>query len=78
MSDECDKCGEHALECGCPKYKYRRYRRMTEEEQKKTGYPTDYESIKDGIAPISLILGYDPFVTFDDIESVTPPPSTVT
>lgn len=58
--------------------KFRKYRRMTEEEQKATGFPTDSESIKDGVSPISITLGYDPFLTFDDLDSVTPPPGTVT
>lgn len=47
---------------------YRKYRRMTEEEQKATGYPTDSESMKDGVTPIEIILGFDPFLTYDDIE----------
>ncbi len=48
--------------------KHRKYRRMTEEEQKATGYPTDSESIKEGVSPISLTLGFDPFITFDECE----------
>ena len=51
---------------------------MTEEEQKATGYPTDNESMQEGVSPIEIILGFDPFLTYDDIESVTPPPGTVT
>lgn len=41
---------------------------MTEEEQKATGYPTDSESIRDGVSSTTILLGYDPFITFDDIE----------
>lgn len=58
--------------------KFRKYRRMTEEEQKATGYPTDSESIKDGVSPIEIILGFDPFLTYDDIESITSPSDIVT
>lgn len=54
--------------------KFRKYRRMTEEEQKATGYPTDSESMKDGVSPISITLGFDPFLTYDDME--IPKPST--
>jgi len=53
--------------------KQRKYRRMTEEEQKATGYPTDSESMKGGVSPIEIMLGFDPFLTYDDIESVTLP-----
>lgn len=48
--------------------KFRKYRRMTEAEQKATGYPTDSESVKEGITPIGIILGFDPFLTYDDID----------
>jgi hypothetical protein len=48
---------------------FRKYRRMTEEEQKATGYPTDNESIQNGVSPIELILGFDPFLTYDDVKS---------
>ena len=51
--------------------KFRKYRRMTEEEQKVTGYPTDSESMKDGVSPIEIILGFDPFVTYEDIEDAS-------
>lgn len=57
--------------------KFRKYRRMTEEEQKATGYPTDNESMKDGVCPIEIILGFDPFLTYDDIDCIMPPPHTV-
>ncbi len=49
--------------------KYRKYRRMTEEEQKATYYPTDFEPIGEGISPISIVLGFDPFITYDEFES---------
>lgn len=51
---------------------------MTEEEQKVSGYPTDSDSMKEGVTPIEIILGFDPFLTFDEFESVTLPPGTVT
>lgn len=51
------------------KMKYRKYRRMTEEEQKSTGYPTDSESLTEGVFPIDLVLGFDPFITYDEFES---------
>jgi hypothetical protein len=41
---------------------------MTEEEQKATGYPTDSDSIREGVSPIEIVLGHDPFLTYDDIE----------
>lgn len=56
--------------------KFRKYRRMTEEEQKATGYPTDIDSIKYGTSPIEIILGFDPFITFDEIESDVHPKPT--
>jgi hypothetical protein len=50
---------------------YRKYRRMTEDEQKATGYRTEYESMGQSVSPIEIELGFDPFVTYDVIESVT-------
>jgi hypothetical protein len=41
---------------------------MNEEEQKATGYPTDSEAMQEGVSPISISLGFDPFLTYDDIE----------
>lgn len=49
--------------------KYRKYRRMTEEEQKVTGYPTDNESIRNGMPPIEITLGFDPFITYEEFEA---------
>lgn len=81
MSGECDKCGEHCLDCICDNYfcppaiqsynatvKIRKYKRMNEKEQKATGYPTDNESISQGISPIEISLGYDPFITHEEVE----------
>lgn len=55
--------------------KFRKYRRMTEEEQKLTGYPKDSESIKEGVSPIETMLEFDLFLTYEDIETETTPDS---
>lgn len=55
---------------GKKKTKYRKYRRMTAQEQKETGYPTDSEILKEGVSPISILLGFDPFITYDELNEL--------
>jgi len=50
--------------------KYRTFRRMTEEEQKQTGLPTEAESIRLGVTPLSMILDYDPFIVTEDHDEI--------
>ena len=45
-----------------PPMRYRSYRRMTAQEQEKTGLITDQESLQQGLVPSEVILGYDPFI----------------
>lgn len=83
MVFKCAGCWKNECECICGPFRtapvqdtvfvVRRFRRMTEEEQKATGFPTDSESLRDGVSPIEVVLGYDPFLTYEDIECVTPP-----
>lgn len=46
--------------------RYRSYRRMTDEEQARTGLPTHKECMKLGVSPPELVLGYDPFIVSVD------------
>jgi len=43
---------------------------MTEEEQKQTGLPTEAESIRLGVTPLSMILDYDPFIVTEDHDEI--------
>jgi hypothetical protein len=45
---------------------FRTYRRLSHEEQEKTDFPSDHKCMMEGIAPISITLGFDPFVVAVD------------
>lgn len=47
---------------------YRRFERMTEEEQKETGYPTEMECVLNGWSMPETPYGSDPFLKKIDIE----------